>query len=162
MNPFGLWLKQQRTRRGWSQRAFAARAQVTHASISRFEGGERHPSRDMARLLADTLAEGLGDEIAAQLRRAAWLTAGYAPDEDIPQSPEEAEALTPSITYEPDPELSIIIEGYHGLDPAMQETARAQMQAIIAALNRLGSPRPSDEDAPPSPLRRMTDADFED
>jgi predicted ATPase/transcriptional regulator with XRE-family HTH domain/Tfp pilus assembly protein PilF len=53
---FGLWLKQRRTRLGWTLQQLAARASCSTVLVRKIESGERTPSEPIALALADCFA----------------------------------------------------------------------------------------------------------
>src|SRR5262249_35381495 len=73
VSPFGLALREWRTRRGLSQLALSSNAGVSSRHLSFVERGRAQPSREMVLLLARTLDVPLRD------RNDLLSAAGYAP-----------------------------------------------------------------------------------
>lgn len=70
---FGGLLRHYRLRQDWNTEFLAERAGCTHTAISRWENGERHPSREMAERVVTAL--GVGPYEQALL----LVAAGYVP-----------------------------------------------------------------------------------
>lgn len=75
METFGLVLTDIRTRQGLSFRALAYRAGVDHATVMKLEAGQRHPTVETVRRLAN----GLGLSEGAVNRDRLFLAAGFVP-----------------------------------------------------------------------------------
>jgi transcriptional regulator with XRE-family HTH domain len=87
---FGEWLKKERLAKNLSGRDLAVIADTTHASVSRFETGDRNPSRRMAA----QLAEALGADPREALEALMADTPGLAPAPELePQNELERRAI---------------------------------------------------------------------
>jgi transcriptional regulator with XRE-family HTH domain len=114
---FGGWLQQMREARGLSIRALAAKANLSHATISKLEDDIVGASPDTVKKIADALA--------------------VAPAEAFRVWSEDAAArqgvALPEVRYERDPDLSFIIERYEGLGPVDKRLARRIIEELSEA-----------------------------
>lgn len=115
----GEWLRRERERRWLSIRQLAARAGVSHASLSNIENGLHGMKRENVTKLEAALAEDVSDPSERErLSRELLRLTGFA-------------ANTPEVAYEPDIETILgHIEGYSDFDPVEREVIReAAVQA---------------------------------
>jgi transcriptional regulator with XRE-family HTH domain len=102
---FGPWLKEERTKRGWSQDQLGLRADLTKATISRFETGLRDPQRESVKRIGAALApDGASEEEVERIVADGLLAAGFLP------SP----GGLPEIERIPDETILAQIEAYEG------------------------------------------------
>jgi transcriptional regulator with XRE-family HTH domain len=114
----GEWLRREREQRRLSIRQLAARAGMSHASLSNIENGLHGVKRENAQKLAAALSEGLSDPSERErLARELLTLAGFA--------------SAPEVTYEPDIETILgHIEGYSDFGQVEREVIRdAAVQA---------------------------------
>jgi transcriptional regulator with XRE-family HTH domain len=124
----GEWLRRERERRRLSIRQLAARAGMSHASLSNIENGLHGVKRENAQKLAAALSEDVSDPSERErLARELLTLAGFA--------------SAPEITYEPDIETILgHIEGYSDFGPVEREVIQAgkTMAETLRKLNARG------------------------
>lgn len=135
---FGPWLKEEREKRGWSQDQLGLRADLTKATVSRFETGVRDPQRESVEVLARALAHDDATESEIETLTAdALLAAGFVPPGGMPE-------LTRQIDEET---LFEYLDGYNGTDPRVR-ALKSVAESIDEALRygKLVTPEtPEDE-----------------
>ena len=115
---FGEWLKKERLAKNLSGRDLAEIADTTHASVSRFETGDRNPSRRMA----TQLAQALGADPREALEALMADTPGYSELPEPERIPDEEELLAG-------------IQAYTGDHPVLM-SAKAFQKALADARAR--------------------------
>lgn len=114
---FGHWLKQERERRGWSQRLLADKAGISSAMVTRLESGKVGHSPDMVQRLVAALTEGYDEENRDRVDREA--RAASAGLEEAPLSPEAERFL--KLWESADPVRRKLAEEILALIPTMPE-----------------------------------------
>src|SRR5688572_15483539 len=116
---FRAWLKRRRQERGLTQEELGELVGYAAQTITKIEGGQRRPSPQLARRLAQVLA-------LAPEEHAAWMTAALADTEAAP-----AETATympaPSRPPTPSPGLPMYLTPFVG-----REREQAELQALLA------------------------------
>lgn len=119
---FGIWLKSERDRRGWTQRVLADRAGISSAMVARIEKDSVGYSMDMVTRIAEALSEGADPASTSLVIRDAKLAAAGV------EMPEMERIISDDDEWE-------VVKAYRGVETRMQKSIK---ELLISAVEVTG------------------------